>query len=533
MSTCSEEALARRHVRCIFFASCCACYCCSRRVRTDASTDAHARRRACSPAHLLACSPARLLACSPALAFLHFLFAAAPVTAAAMSSQDDGAGVGIGTGKSGGGRCKHCGRACGNGGSLSRHQAVCKQITKSANAPAAADDDDEQEAEDANDKSDSRLKVGDMIILRDPLTQEQEQDVSNLVAEFESMLNHRILYHEKSVPMKHSPLHILVTANYDAGESNSCGSKVVVVDTSTPKKRQIVLTDPAPDDVGAHIEYFLYKHNAWQAASTSFKITGIDSDGVGFSDAYPDLSFISNERGIVWCRVDDDYDAVDSDQEEGDDSDDDSDDDDDDEDDDEDDDDDDDDDDDETVTWPVRGDIVYVPMKVTKLNQKSFCATSSSNVTVRVNIDSNWKFRETDAVSAAADCISDKIRRAQSIIDSLESDNKKKRAEAFSKKRKQLEGDIDLADPTVTFQAKAAQAWEAARDFALETFPVSQEAAEIREQMNLLASCHSETEEQAQKLDELLNKVDPIPVATPIQDQRGSNDSKRQRTLAT
>jgi len=521
VSTCSEEALARRHVRCIFLflaalaaAALGACAPMRAPMRTDASTDAHARRRACSPAHLLTCSPA--------LAFLHFLFAAAPVTAAAMSSQDDGAGVGIGTGKSGGGRCKHCGRACGNGGSLSRHQAVCKQITKSANAPAADDDDDEQEAEDANDKSDSRLKVGDMIILRDPLTQEQEQDVSNLVAEFESMLNHRILYHEKSVPMKHSPLHILVTVNYDAGESNSCGSKVVVVDTSTPKKRQIVLTDPAPDDVGAHIEYFLYKHNAWQADSTSFKITGIDSDGVGFSDAYPDLSFISNERGIVWCRVDDDYDAVDSDQEEGDDSDDE-----------DDEDEDEDDDDDETVTWPVRGDIVYVPMKVTKLNQKSFCATSSSNVTVRVDIDSNWKFRDTDAVSAAADCISDKIRRAQSIIDSLESDNKKKRANLFTKKRKELEGDIDLDDPNLTFQSKAEHAWEAARVFALESVPVSQEASKIRDQMNLLASCHSETEEQAQKLDELLNKIDPIPVATPIQDERGSNDSKRQRTLAT
>jgi hypothetical protein len=216
----------------------------------------------------------------------------------------------------------------------------------------------------------------------------------------------------------------------------------------------------------------------------------------------------SQERGVMWCCVHDDFDAipVDSQELDGDGK-------------------------CEAQDLPQIGDTVYVALKVTKLNKKSFCAVSASNTTVRTNINGDWKRPDSNPqsaveVTASEEAVTSCIRRAQKEIDSLSEDIKKQRIQCFERKRKDLEAKIDFDDPNA--HHKASEVWEAARDYAQRQFPIPPRAADLKEQMELVASLKSETTEQLQHLESML---ETIPVATPV--TAGASSSKSQKRART
>ena len=456
-----------------------------------------------------------------------------------------------GSGKAGGGECAFCGRVCANGGSLARHQKACESNPANDDEDDEDDDDndddDENEVEEveqeANAISPRELQLGDRVILREALTKEQNLDIIQLVDEYDRMFTHLTVYKKHKVPMKHWPVHILVDIHFDANRSAVNGSKVEIVDTEL--KTRAVMSHPSSDDLALRLEYFLFKHNDWAPDADALKVVRVDSDGDGFVKEHPDLCLNKTERGITWCFVEDNYDA-DEGERKGDDSDESDDDSDDDDDDSNDDDDDGEEQEAEKVraavpvqssdskSGPKRGDVVYVALKVTKSERKSFCAVTSSNTTVRIQLSDDWTSAAPTAAPAAAESAkpvpdaSDLIRQAESALQSLEGEDKKKRAAYFQKRRKELEADFDFDDEDA--HSKAAAAWDTARNDAIKTFPPSRSAAELREKINFFKSCQSEADEQLKELREMIVNLSNMSTTPDSSARTSCAGQKRTRT---
>lgn len=447
---------------------------------------------------------------------------------------------GTGAGRTGGGNCTYCGLHCGNGGSLAKHMRACAQNPDNSQDSHGHDHDsqdnddvedveDVEEVDDDNDDDDDdddddeeeeeveavaanvpvlkTIQIGDKIIQREPLTDQQERDVVALTKAFADATTNRAGLFSNMIPMKHSPFHVRFDNKYDATKGANVLSACVV---DCDRNKHIRLIDPQPDDVGDELVRFLYKNQDWQPDDTALTVSQVTTNGdVTREFAGRELPMLaSQERGIMWCCVEDDFDAIpiDSQELDGDGK-------------------------SEAQDWPKIGDTVYVALKVTKLNKKSFCVASASNTTVRININGDWKRPDSNPQSAvevvaSEEAVTSCIQRAQKEIDSLSEDIKKQRMQCFERKRKELEANIDLDDPGA--HHKASDAWEAARNYAQGQFPIPPRATDLKEQMELVASLKSETTEQLQHLESML---ETIPAATPV--TAGASSSRSQKRART